>query len=162
MATSSDPVAVQLLADHAQLIAVIGDMRWREWGHAPDPEDPDWWTNVTAREAGRNHLPITWVAIDAQGGAVGAVGLAAFDIEERRDRSPWVVGMIVHPDCRGRGIGRLLIAHLEAWVGLHGYQQVWVATGDYAINFYRKCGWALSETIKRASGEAALVLTKHL
>ncbi len=95
MATSSGSVAVQLLADNTDLIATIGDLRWREWGHAPDPEDLDWWVNVTAGEAGRDCLPITWVAIDARGGALGAVGLGAFDITERRDRSPWVLGMIV-------------------------------------------------------------------
>jgi len=58
MMTSSGPVTVQLLADHAQLIAAVGALRWREWGHAPDPEDREWWIAVTAREAGRDHLPL--------------------------------------------------------------------------------------------------------
>src|SRR5947209_2567806 len=129
MATSSGPIAVQLLADNENLIAAIGKLRWREWGRAPEPEDLDWWVNVTAREAGRDHMPLTWVAIDERGGALGAVGLGEFDIEERRDRSPWVLGMIVRPDRRGMGIGRLLLAHLEAWAGIHVYTQVWVATG---------------------------------
>jgi hypothetical protein len=43
---------------------------------------------------------MTWVASD-QSGALGAVGLGLFDIEERRDRSPWLLGMIVRPDRRG-------------------------------------------------------------
>jgi len=30
MTTLSDPVAVQLLADNARLIAAIGELRWRE------------------------------------------------------------------------------------------------------------------------------------
>jgi GNAT superfamily N-acetyltransferase len=162
MATSSGSVAVQLLADNTDLIATIGDLRWREWGHAPDPEDLDWWVNVTAGEAGRDCLPITWVAIDARGGALGAVGLGAFDITERRDRSPWVLGMIVQPDRRGIGIGRLLLTHLEAWAGIHGYKQVWVANEGPAIGFYRKCGWAWSETVERASSESVSVLTKRL
>ena len=160
MVTSSGPVAIQLLADNEQLVAAIGDLRWREWGHAPEPEDLDWWVNVTAREAGRDRIPITWVAIDERGGALGAVGLGAFDLEERRDRSPWVLGMIVRPDRRGIGIGSLLLAHLEAWAGIHAYKQVWVASGSPAIGFYRKCGWQLSETIERASGETVSVLTK--
>jgi GNAT superfamily N-acetyltransferase len=162
VATSSGPVAVQLLADNEKLIVAIGDLRWREWGHAPEPEDLDWWVNVTAHEAGRDHVPITWVAIDEHGGALGAVGLSAFEIEEGRDRSPWVLGMIVRPDRRGMGIGSLLLAHLEAWAGSHRYKRVWVATGGHAIDFYRKCGWELSETVERASGEAVSVLTKLL
>jgi GNAT superfamily N-acetyltransferase len=70
--------------------------------------------------------------------------------------------MIVRPDRRGMGIGRLLLAQLEAWAGRHGYERVWVANEGPAVDFYRKCGWTLSETIARASGEVATVLTKHL
>ncbi len=156
------PVTVHLLADHERLIDAVGNMCWREWGHAPEPEDRAWWVAVTAREAGRDRLPVKWVAIDKRGGALGSVGLGVFDIEERQDRSPWVLGMIVRPDRRGMGVGGLLMAHLEAWSKGQGYAQVWVATGGRAIGFYRKCGWAMSETVERASGEVASVLTKHL
>ena len=162
MTTSPGPVTVELLADHEQLIPAMGELCWREWGHPPEPTDLEWWVDVTAREAGRDRLPITWVALDERGDALGRVGLGEFDIEERRDRSPWVLGMIVRPDRRGMGVGRLLMTQLEAWAGSHGYQQVWVATGGRAIVFYRQCGWELSETVERASGEPASVLTKRL
>jgi GNAT superfamily N-acetyltransferase len=162
MTAASGSVTVQLLADHAHLIAAVGDMCWREWGHAPEPEDPEWWVAVTAQEAGRDCLPISWVALDARGDALGRVGLGEFDLEERRDRSPWVLGMIVRPDRRGLGIGRLLLTQLETWAGSRGYRQVWVATGDPAIGFYQKCGWTLHETVGRPAGETALVLTKRL
>ncbi len=152
MTSSFDPIEVQLLADDARLIAAIGELRWREWGHAPEPEDLDWWIDVTAREAGRDRLPVTWVAVDGRGDALGAVGLGAYDIEERGDRSPWVLGMIVRPDHRGLGIGRLLMSHLEAWAGKHGYMQVWVANEGPAIGFYQACGWELSEEVETATG----------
>jgi hypothetical protein len=60
--------------------------------------------NVTSREAGRKDLPITWVAIDPFGQAVGALGLGRFDLGERRDRSPWVLGTIVAAQYRGMGV----------------------------------------------------------
>ncbi len=153
---------IELLADHERLIPSIGAIRWREWGHAPEPEYPAWWVEVTAREAGRDRLPVTWVAVDGRGDALGAVGLGEYDIEERGDRSPWVLGMIVRPDHRGLGIGRLLLSHLEAWAVVRGYAQLWVANEGPAVGFYRKCGWELSETVGRASGEAIWVLTKLL
>jgi len=162
MTTSPRPVTVALLADNEHLIAAIGELRWREWGHVPEPEGLDWWVTVTAREAGRDHLPITWVAIDERGGALGAVGLGEFDMQERRDRSPWVLGMIVRPDHRGTGVGSLLVDHLEAWAGHHDYRQVWVANEGPAIGFYRKCGWEMSETVERAPGEMTWVLMKRL
>lgn len=137
-------------------------MRWAEWGHPPEPEDPTWWVDVTRREAGRDGLPVTWVALDERGEALGAVGLADYDIDERQDRSPWLVGMIVRTDRRGRGIGVQLVAHLEAWASIHGYKRIWVATGGQAVDFYRTCGWQSSETFERATGEVTTVLTRAL
>jgi hypothetical protein len=77
---TTSTISIGLLADHPHLIPAVGEMRWREWGHAPEPERLEW-----------------WVAIDGDKYAVGAVGLGEFDIEERGDRSPWVLGMIVDP-----------------------------------------------------------------
>jgi GNAT superfamily N-acetyltransferase len=102
---------------------------------------------------------MTWVASD-QTGALGAVGLGQFDIEERRDRSPWVLGMIVRHDRRGSGIGRLLLAHLVGWARRRGYEQLWVATGGAAVEFYQRCGWRIYETVDR-DFEPATVLTKQ-
>jgi GNAT superfamily N-acetyltransferase len=155
-------VSIGLLADHPHLIPTVGHIRWQEWGHAPEPEGLDWWVDVTAREAGRAALPVTWVAVDPLGQAVGAVGLAEFDIEERHDRSPWVIGMIVAVQRRGLGIGSKLMSALEAWAVQHRYRQAWVATGGRAVDFYQKCGWKLMEVINRDSGETASILTKFL
>ena len=44
---SAAAVAVALLADQPQLIAVVGELRWREWGHPPEPEALTWWVDVT-------------------------------------------------------------------------------------------------------------------
>lgn len=159
MSDVSGPVTIRLLADEPALVAAVGEMRWREWGRPPEPVELAWWVAVTGREAGRDHLPVTWVAISPNGEAVGAVGLGQFDIEERHDRSPWILGMIVRPDWQGKGIGRLLLSHLEAWAISRGYNQLWVATGGPAVTFYQKCGWELVETVKRVEGGPAVVLT---
>src|SRR5262245_40139092 len=114
--TASPPhLTVQLLAERVHLIPAVGALRWQEWGHPPEPVEREWWVDVTAREAGRDALPVTWVAIDAGGDALGAVGLAEYDIDERRDRSPWLVGMVVRAERRNEGIGGRLVAELEAW-----------------------------------------------
>ncbi len=150
-------LSVHLLADHPELVAAVGEMRWREWGHAPEPEELEWWVDVTAREAGREGLPVTWVAIDDRGCAVGAVGLAQFDLEERSDRSPWLIGMIVSRPLRGKGIGGTLVERLTAYARDRGYADVWVATGGKAIDFYKKHGWHLFEVLDQSSGESTVL-----
>ena len=150
-------VSVHLLADHPHLVAAVGEMRWKEWGSEPGREELRWWVDVTAREAGRDALPVTWVAIDDRGRAVGAVGLDEFDLEERRDRSPWLVGMIVASPLRGSGIGGALVQELKEWASHRGYAEVWVATGGRAVDFYRKNGWRLFEVLDQSSGEATIL-----
>lgn len=137
-------------------------MRWREWGRAPEPADPAFWVSVTGEEAGRISLPVSWVAVDADGQAVGAVGLGKFDIDERRDRTPWVLGMIVRPDRRRGGIGRLLLDTLGDWARSRGVLHVWVASGGLAVRFYNECGWGTVESFSRESGETTTVLSRHL
>jgi GNAT superfamily N-acetyltransferase len=78
-----------------------------------------------------------------------------------RFRSPWVLGMIVRRDLRGTGLGRLLLGHLERWARDQGHQQLWVATGGPAVNFYRRCGWQFREIVHRDFGPAT-VLNKLL
>jgi GNAT superfamily N-acetyltransferase len=156
-----DPPKVQLLAERPDLIEGVTDLRWREWGHEPEPTDRDWWRDATIRETGRDTLPLTWVASDGSG-ALGAVGLGEFDIEERHDRSPWLLGMIVRPDRRGGGLGGLLISHLEQWAREQAYEEVWVANEGPAVNFYRRCGWAVDENVQRGRRSTVTVLSKRL
>lgn len=160
MTASHDPVSIQLLADHTPLVPAVGRMRWDEWGSPSETLAA--WIDVTAREAGRDRLPVTWVAVDEHGDALGAVGLDQYDEAAPRDRSPWLVGMIVIPDRRGAGIGSRLVARLEAWARAQGHSRLWVATGGPAVDFYRRCGWQIAETYDRVPGELTTLLTRNL
>jgi GNAT superfamily N-acetyltransferase len=111
------------------------------------------------REAGRDTLPVTFVARDAAEEVLGAVGLDTYDLDERGETSPWVTGMIVCPDRRGEGVGRSLMQHLERWAAEHGIAEAWVGT-DLAAGFYQRCGWTVQETFTSSSGEPTTVLSK--
>ncbi len=154
-------LTVTLLADSHGSAEAVAAMRWQEWGHAPEPQNPAWWLETTIREAGREALPVTFVAHDVAGEVLGAVGLDAFDLDERRDTSPWVTGMIVLQDRRGQGVGRTLMQHLERWAAEHRIADAWVGT-DLALGFYQRCGWAIQETFTRSTGQRIAVLHKRL
>ena len=152
-------VTVSLLADFPDAIPAVAGMRWQEWGHAPEPEDPAWWLDVSAREAGRDGLPVTFVARSAANEVLGAVGLDTYDLDERRETSPWVTGVIVRRDHRKKGVGRTLMQHLERWAAEHGIAEAWVGT-DLARTFYERCGWTLLETFTNTTGQQISVLHK--
>jgi GNAT superfamily N-acetyltransferase len=140
-------VDIGLLADRPRLTGAVGELRWREWGDEPGREELPWWVQRTREESGREVPPVTFVVVDASGAVAGAVGLGEFDIPERRDRSPWVLGMIVRPDLRGGGVGRALLAHLRDRARERGHDPLWVATGDRAVGFYEACGWRVTEAV---------------
>ncbi len=155
-------LTVALLADSLASAEAVAEMRWREWGGFPDsPKDPAGWLDITIREAGREELPVTFVAHDAADEVLGAVGLDIYDLDERRDTSPWVTGMIVRQERRGVGVGRTLMQHLERWAAEHQIAEAWVGT-DLAVGFYQRCGWTLRETFTSSTGQHMGVLHKKL
>lgn len=68
---------VQLLADVPHLIEPIGRLRFVEWGSDNNVEE---WISISRREAGRDDLPVTWVAVGETGAAVGAVALGPSEV----------------------------------------------------------------------------------
>jgi GNAT superfamily N-acetyltransferase len=154
-------VTVTLLADSLASAAAVAEIRWQEWGHPPESEDPAWWLETTVREAGREELPVTVVAHGVAGEVLGAVGLDTYDLDERQDTTPWVTGMIVRRDRRGQGVGRTLMQHLERWAAEHEIADAWVGT-DLALGFYQRCGWTLEESFTTSTGQQIYVLHKRL
>jgi GNAT superfamily N-acetyltransferase len=145
---------VHLLADHPHLIKAVALMRWREWGQ---DDDLTGWIRITVRETGRNRIPVTWVALDEQGEALGAVAIG--DREEARPGvTPWVWGMVVRKDARRQGVGRRLLERVSGFAAANGYPEIWVATGCPAVPFYERCGFRATE---RAPDTTILVRQLH-
>lgn len=70
---------------------------------------------------------------------------------------------IVRRDDRRRQVGRRLLSEVEALAARSGYGSVWVATGDEAVAFYRRCGWQGVERLRLAStGIPTTILTKNV
>jgi ribosomal protein S18 acetylase RimI-like enzyme len=52
--------------------------------------------------------------------------------------------LVVAPEAEGRGIGRALLRHAEAWARRHGCREVVLdvfATNEPAVAFYERCGY---------------------
>jgi GNAT superfamily N-acetyltransferase len=142
-----------LLADQPELIAEVGALRWRAAG---SPGTPGPWIESTARTAGRERLPLTLVAMDLEGQVIGAVTLDD-TLDQTDGRVPWVVRMVVRPEERLCGVGRLMVAALEDLAREHGHDRLWVAAAEHEADFYRRCGWT-----DVADPDVPGVLTKHV
>jgi GNAT superfamily N-acetyltransferase len=145
---------IESLADHPELVGQVGLLRWTEWAYGA--QDPALFIEVTVKEGRQEgHLPMTLVAIDLTGRAVGAVGLGPIDDElsvaERAARTPWILGMVVQAECRKLGAGRQLLESLQRVAGSLGHPRTWVATGEEAVGFYQRCGWSAVERLRLQS-----------
>ena len=155
---------IESLADHPELLGQAGVLRWKEWAYgAPDPAP---FIEVTAKETGQSgQLPMTFVAIDTAGDAVGVAGLGPADNElnaaERAGRTPWILGMVVRAETRKRGVGRQLLQSLQDAAASLGHPQTWVATGDGAVGFYQRCGWTAVKHLRlESTGIPTTILVK--
>ncbi|HEY3529026.1 MAG TPA: GNAT family N-acetyltransferase [Nocardioides sp.] len=147
-----------LLADQPELIAEVGVLRWRASGKGGTAGP---WIESTARDAGRDGLPLTLVAMDLEGHAIGAVTLDALGEASAKcgEHAPWLVRMVVRPEERRCGIGRLMVAAAEDLARERGHDQLWVVACDEDLEFYRACGWAATDEI---ADNRAPVLRKPL
>ena len=118
----------------------------------------------TSRDAGRDGLPLTLVAMDLEGQAIGAVTLGSSDDAPGLacgERAPWVVRMVVRPGERMCGVGRLMMAAVEDLAREHGHDRLWVAASDDHADFYRHCGWADAAPLQDPV-DGSRVLSKEL
>ena len=58
----------------------------------------------------------------------------------RLDLTPWLAGVFVLPEHRGRGVGERLVAHAMSWAAAQRVETLHLYTRD-AVALYQKLGW---------------------
>jgi GNAT superfamily N-acetyltransferase len=123
---------------------------WRSHGHTLEQTAEAVAATVAARD-----LPQTYVLL-VDDWPVGTATLAARDLEERPDLTPWLAGVFVAPDWRGRGYAALLVSAVENVCLKRSIATLWLYTRT-AERIYARCGWRTVETIPRKGRTYALM-----
>ena len=64
------------------------------------------------------------------------------------DRETALVGrVVVLPEYRGSGLGRVTILEAEKWIGELGYRKIVIDARDVAVGFYEKLGFTAGEPL---------------
>jgi GNAT superfamily N-acetyltransferase len=132
-------VRIGLLADHPELIETLARWHCDEWGRPDDPKSRAFWESALRREAGRDEIPIVFIALDGDA-LVGSVSLVEHNMNTHRELSPWLAGTFVHAPRRAEGIGTALVRHAVRRAVELGVRRLYLYT-ESARGFYDKLGW---------------------
>lgn len=102
------------------------------------------------RTKNQDSIPLTWVGI-LNKKIIGMISLVENDHDERKDLSPWLASMFVHPDYREKGYASKLIQFLHGEAQKLGFKKLYLYTPD-AQQLYLKNNWKITGQISNLSG----------
>ena len=92
--------------------------------------------------------------------SVGTCLLVRHELEPAHNLTPWLAGLVVDDAHRGRGIGRALVAAIEAHAASIGVERLYLYTWE-ARDFYAGLGWVVGERLKQ-DGHPMLLMAREL
>ena len=92
--------------------------------------------------------------------SVGTCLLVRHELEPAHDLTPWLAGLVVDDAHRGRGIGRALVAAIEAHAASIGVEKLYLYTWE-ARDFYAGLGWVAIEPFEQG-GHPMLLMAREL
>jgi len=129
-----------------RVIPVLAAWIYNEWSYLYPGATLKDFEGLLLERINKNILPLTLVAMEA-GEPVGTASLKAFDMETRRDLTPWLTSLYVAKPWRKRGIGSNLVRAIEKKAGELETRKLFLFSTDAALVdlFYTKLGWAVRE-----------------
>lgn len=145
---------VAKIADRPDLIPVVAEWLWasfwQQLGYSyRETED------VVASGIARLGAPQTFVLL-VNGDPVGTASLAAQDLDERADLTPWLADVFVVPEARGFGYVSHLITAVEEACRDAAIATLWLHTHT-AERIYARLGWTTVEYFDRRGHRSALM-----
>lgn len=157
--TPTDRLSVTTIARRPDLLPVVADWLWREWWR-PRGRTLEETEAVYAACRAEVGPPQTLVLLSG-GTPIGTATLARTDLEERPDLTPWLAGVFVVPEARGRGHVRHLLAAFDGACRAASIETAWLYT-DTAERVYVRAGWRFAETVQRPGKPPTTLMRRDL
>lgn len=139
-------LSVTTIRERPDLLPIVAEWLWREWweGWGRTLEQTQ---TIYAQCVATVGAPQTFILLEDDV-PVGTVTMARKDLDERPDLTPWLAGVFVVPDRRGRGYVKLLFAEFEEACRAASVETAWLYTNT-AEHIYIRAGWETAEVIRR-------------
>ena len=135
-------IEIDYLGDHKELIPRVADWIYNEWFFLYSGRTARYIETLVRERVHKRRLPITLVAFKV-GKPVGTVSLKEFEIDDRRDLTPWIASLYVIPGARKHGVGSSLVRAAQDQALHMGFKRLFLFTADpgLASRFYSRFGW---------------------
>jgi hypothetical protein len=125
---------------------MVAGWLWREWWHQ-DGYTLEQTHDAIAASVSLSGPPQSFVLL-VDGKPIGTASLVAHDLDERPDLTPWLAGVFVIAEARGRRHVVPLIQAVEAACRSAAIPIVWLFTAG-AERVYARAGWRSADIIQR-------------
>jgi len=156
MAGTAYEPSIELLADRADVIDRL--VRWyeREWEPYYGERGPGDARADLASRCNRRRLPVGFVAVDDE----RILGTAALDNDVATGKAPSVVGLLVAPEHRRRGIASALLEFAEGLAHDLGYDELFMSTTILGELLQRR-GWQEGGAVEFLNAERGKVYVRN-
>jgi GNAT superfamily N-acetyltransferase len=154
-------LTLDYLANHRELVPQLAAWSYSEWRHVLDDRGLTL-DDVVAGYHGRTNtdaLPLAIVAF-ADGELAGTGALKPDDLPPRPDLTPWLGGIFVAPQHRGRGVATAIVSRLLDEARRLRLPQLYLWTPSAAA-LYAKLGWADFDTLEYC-GQTITLMVREL
>jgi N-acetylglutamate synthase-like GNAT family acetyltransferase len=156
---TNERLEMTTVARRPDLLPVIAGWLWHEWWK-------NWGRSFEETQAiyaecrAEVGAPQTLVLL-SDDAPIGTVTLARNDLDERPELTPWLAGVFVIPERRGRGYVYRMLEAFDAACRIADIKTAWLYTNT-AERVYLRAGWQTVEIIQRPEKQPVTLMRRDL
>ena len=150
---------IEYLADYPQHVSELAQLHFQEWSYLRPEESLNERIERLCASCGHNAIPTVVVALNEEK-LLGSAMLLAQDMDSHPQLMPWLAGVFVKPEYRGKGIGSELVKRIEAEARSLGVATLYLYTPQ-AESLYERLGWSAIELCEYRNTDV-VVMSKRL
>ncbi|MEI6056541.1 MAG: GNAT family N-acetyltransferase, partial [Lentisphaerota bacterium] len=132
-------IEINYLFHKKHLIKEIASLFYKEWSYLHPQKTLKGFQNSIAERVNIDKIPLAVVATKKEE-FIGTACIKEFDMDTRKDLSPWLAGVYVQEKYRGMRIGGMLKSRIYKEAERIGIKKLYLFTPT-AEAYYRKHGW---------------------
>ena len=147
---------IDYLGNHTNQIEDISETLFEEWTHLmPGIVQKDMEKSISER-INFDKIPVALLALDENKKWIGTVSIKQYDLDSRRDISPWFCGFFVKKEYRNAGVGLALMKAIIDKARELKINRIYLYT-EKAEKYYLEKDWKLIERRNEVGNQVSIL-----